>query len=62
MPGDEGISKSVASWLRAATEDAERRGLPGLKPMLHALSRSTLALRKADWNEHQRSAGERVGQ
>jgi hypothetical protein len=39
---------SVDSWLAAAVADAERRGLPQLKPMLETLARSTDALRKAD--------------
>ncbi len=52
MPGDESISKSVAAWLRAALEDAERRGLPELKPLLEGLASSTQALRRGDWNEH----------
>jgi hypothetical protein len=38
----------VQAWLRAAIADAERRGLPELKPMLEALARSTAALRAAD--------------
>jgi hypothetical protein len=36
-------------WLDAACADAERRGLPELKPLLEALARSTAALR-----EHER--------
>ncbi len=36
-------------WLAAACADAERRGLPDLKPLLETLSRSTAALR-----EHER--------
>ncbi|MBA3884661.1 MAG: hypothetical protein H0X67_02875 [Acidobacteria bacterium] len=38
----------VDAWLRAATEDAERRGLPELKPLLEGLARSTAGLREAD--------------
>lgn len=38
----------VDSWLAAAIADAERRGLPGLKPLLETLARSTRALRAAD--------------
>ena len=38
---------TVESWLRAAIADAERRGLPELKPLLEALARSTSALRQA---------------
>ncbi len=36
-------------WLAAACADAERRGLPELKPLLETLARSTSALR-----EHER--------
>jgi len=35
-------------WLKAACDDAERRGLPELKPLLETLARSTAALREAD--------------
>jgi hypothetical protein len=35
-------------WLASAIEDAERRGLPELKPLLEGLARSTAALRAAD--------------
>jgi hypothetical protein len=38
----------VEAWLRAAIADAERCGLPELKPMLEALARATAALRAAD--------------
>ena len=38
----------VEDWLTAAIGDAERRGLPELKPLLEALARSTAALRAAD--------------
>jgi hypothetical protein len=36
------------AWLKAACEDADRRGLPELKPLLETLARSTAALREAD--------------
>lgn len=39
---------TVGGWLKAACEDAERRGLPELKPLLETLARSTAALREAD--------------
>ena len=39
---------TVEAWLAAAIADAERRGLPELKPMLETLARSTEALRRAD--------------
>jgi hypothetical protein len=39
---------TIEAWLKAACEDAERRGLPDLKPLLETLARSTAALRDAD--------------
>ena len=42
------MSERVDAWLSAASADAERRGLPELKPLLEALARSTEALRTAD--------------
>ena len=42
---------TVKLWLEQASHDAERRGLPSLKPLLEALARSTAALRLADWND-----------
>jgi len=42
---------TIDSWLQAAIADAERRGLPDLKPLLEALARATRQLRDADWNE-----------
>ena len=39
---------TVQSWLAAATTDAERRGLPELKPLLETLARATEALRQAE--------------
>lgn len=41
---------TVKTWLDNAVQDAERRGLPALRPMLEALARATSALRSADWN------------
>jgi hypothetical protein len=35
-------------WLAAAEADADRRGLPELKPLLATLARSMAALRKAE--------------
>jgi hypothetical protein len=46
----------ITRWLAAATADAERRGLPELKPLLETLARSTEALRAAD-AEHRSAAG-----
>jgi hypothetical protein len=42
---------AVERWLRSAVEDAERRGLPELKPLLEGLATATIALRAADWND-----------
>ena len=42
---------TVKTWLDAAVQDAERRGLAALKPLLETLARSTSALRTADWND-----------
>jgi hypothetical protein len=42
---------TVEAWLQAALRDADRRGLPDLKPLLETLSRATKALRSADFNE-----------
>lgn len=41
---------TIKTWLENAVHDAERRGLPGLRPLLETLARSTSALRSADWN------------
>jgi hypothetical protein len=42
---------TIESWLQAAIADAEKRGLPELKPLLEGLARSTRVLRDADFNE-----------
>ena len=39
---------TVPAWLTAAIADAEKRGLPDLKPLLETLARSTEALRRAE--------------
>ena len=41
---------TIAIWLETALQDAERRGLPALRPLLDTLARATSALRAADWN------------
>lgn len=41
---------TIKNWLDGAVQDAERRGLPALKPLLEALARATSALRDAEWN------------
>ena len=44
------MTRSPDEWLRAAQVDADRRGLPRLKPLLAALADATRALRGAPWN------------
>lgn len=48
---EEQLTERVRRWLAEAVEDAERRGLPELKPLLEGLARSTAALRAAEWND-----------
>jgi hypothetical protein len=38
----------IDEWVKAAKEDAARRQLPDLGPLLDGLAKSTAALRKAD--------------
>jgi hypothetical protein len=42
---------TVDAWLAAAREDAERRGLPGLLPLLEGLAGATRALRAGTFND-----------
>jgi hypothetical protein len=42
---------TVDQWLQSALADADRRGLPALKPILEALARASKALRAADFND-----------
>jgi hypothetical protein len=42
---------TVDAWLRAALADAERRGIPELKPLLETLAKATGVLRAADFND-----------
>ena len=42
------MSPRVEAWLASAIDDAERRGLPELKPLLEALARTMTSLRAAD--------------
>ena len=44
------LPAKITAWLQAAMADAERRGLPELKPLLEALARSTQQLRAEDFN------------
>jgi hypothetical protein len=39
---------TIEAWLQAAVADAERRGLPALKPLLDTLAQATRVLRDAD--------------
>jgi hypothetical protein len=48
---------TIKTWLDSAVQDAERRGLAALKPLLETLARATSALRTADWNDD--ATGER---
>lgn len=41
---------TIKTWLDNAIQDAERRALAPLRPMLETLARATSALRTADWN------------
>jgi hypothetical protein len=40
----------LQAWLELAVQDADRRRLPALRPLLETLSRSTAVIREADWN------------
>ena len=42
---------TIKTWLDAAVQDAGRRGVPKLRPLLETLAKSTSALRTADWND-----------
>ncbi len=47
---------TIKVWLDNAVQDAERRGLAVLRPLLESLAQATSALRTADWNDD--AAGE----
>ena len=47
---------NIDQWLEAAYADADRRGLPDLKPLLATLASATRVLRAADWNDLPRPA------
>jgi hypothetical protein len=42
---------TVEQWLKDSCADADRRGLPELKPLLESLVAPTLTVRAADWND-----------
>jgi hypothetical protein len=44
---------TVDRWLEASLADAERRGLPELKPLLEALAQATRLLRAASFDQAQ---------
>ena len=46
-----GDNMTTEDWLAWAGADADRRGLPELKPLLAALAGAQRRLRAADWNE-----------
>ena len=41
---------TIKAWLDSAVQDAERRGLTALRPLLESLAQASSALRTADWN------------
>lgn len=45
-----GGAVKTTSWLEDAVRDADRKGLPDLRPLLESLARATTALRAAEWN------------
>lgn len=49
---------TIKTWLDTAIQDAERRGLSPLRPLLETLARATSALRTADWNADASGASE----
>jgi hypothetical protein len=42
---------TIDAWLQSAIADAEKRGMPELKPILETLARSTRALRATVVND-----------
>ncbi len=47
----EPLPPDLERWVAAAVDDARRRGIPQLEPLLYSLARSTAALRAADWQD-----------
>ena len=45
---------SVAAWMTRIADDARRRGLPELVPLIESLGRAVTSLREADWNDNAR--------
>ena len=52
---------TIEAWLETAIQDAERRGLPELTPLLESLAQTMRVLRDADFNEEARGTGEARG-
>ena len=48
----------IEHWLASACADAERRNLPGLKPLLTSVSQAMQVLRNADWNDEADGCGD----
>ena len=44
---------TLDAWVAAAIADAERRGLPELRPLIEALAQATRALRAADLTQQE---------
>jgi hypothetical protein len=44
---------TIDAWVAAATADAERRGLPEIRPLIEALAQATRALRAADLSQQE---------
>ena len=53
---------TIDHWLETACADADRRGLPELKPLLASLAEATRALRSAGWEEAGRAADDAAPQ
>ena len=52
---------TVEDWLDAACADADRRGIPDLKPLLVSLAEATKALRSAGWDDDPGRTGSASG-
>jgi hypothetical protein len=42
---------TIEDWIASACADADRRGMPDLKPLLASLADATKALRNAGWED-----------
>ena len=52
-------NEGVQAWLAQAAEDARRRGLIQLLPLIESLGLALAALRAADWNDDAGGASRR---